>query len=169
MNSLPQLGDNPDLKLSPTNPAGFAHIGAEIKLKDHPIPSQFSGSLFDRNTLVKITSSFSVEKVQQQRKELHEQQPTLWLKETLGVWAEKIPLIGRLIAHAPGQLGPVSDVLRRLIQPIAVFGYSVILGSVESCVTWRLCVDQRILRSTRGGDDLLESLPIFFFAFIIFF
>jgi len=98
---LPQLGDNPDLKLSPTNPAGFAHIGAEIKLQDHPTPSQFAGSLFDRNTVVKITSSFSVEEVKAQQTKLHQQQPTLWFREKLGVWAEEIPLIGRLIAHAP--------------------------------------------------------------------
>lgn len=35
---LPQLGDRADLvgKLSPTNPAGFAHLGAEIHMLDSP-------------------------------------------------------------------------------------------------------------------------------------
>ena len=113
------------MNLSRTNPAGFAHIGAEIKLKDYPKPSQCSGSLFDRHAVVKITSSFSVEEVKAQRKKLHDQQCTLWFREKLGVWAEGIPLIGRIIAHAPGQLGLVSSVLRRLIQPVAVLAIAL--------------------------------------------
>ena len=104
LNSLPQLGDNPDLKLSPSNPAGFAHIGAEIKMKDHPTPSQFTGTLFAHDTVVTIASAFTPEQVQAQRKQLLADDRWLWLKEKLGVWAEEIPLIGRLIAHAPGQL-----------------------------------------------------------------
>src|SRR5258708_13151132 len=78
--SLPQLGDNPDLELSPSNPAGFAHIGAEIKMKDHPTPSLFAGSLFKRDTIVKITSRFTVEEIQAQRDKLYQEQLTLWIK-----------------------------------------------------------------------------------------
>ena len=144
------------MKLSPTNPAGFAHIGAEIKLKDHPIPSQFAGSLFDRDTVVKITSSFTVEEVQAQRKKLYERQRTLWFREELGILAQKIPLIGRLIAHAPGQLRVFLmsfSSLSKADSTCCCFGHSAILESVESCGTWRLRVDQRILRSTSGGYD----------------
>jgi hypothetical protein len=98
---LPQLGDNPNLNLSPSNPAGFAHIGAEIKMKDHPTPSQFTGSLFSHDTVVSIASTFSPEEVVAQRQKLLADDRWLWIKEKLGVWAEEIPLIGRLIAHTP--------------------------------------------------------------------
>lgn len=95
---LPQLGDNPKLKLSPTNPAGFAHIGAEIKMKDHPQASNVAGSLFSNTTIVKIQSAFSSGEVQAARDSVLSVSGVKE-REAFETWAEKIPLIGRFIAH----------------------------------------------------------------------
>ena len=73
-------------------------------MKDHPIPSQFTGTLFSHDTVVTIASAFSPEEVQAQRKKLLADDGWLWIKEKLGVWAQEIPFLGRLIAHTPGQL-----------------------------------------------------------------
>ena len=99
---LPQLGDNPKLKLSPTNPAGFAHIGAEIKMKDQPQASNVAGSLFSNTTIVKIQSAFSSGEVQAARDSVLSM-PGEKEREAFEIWAEKIPLIGRFIAHDTGQ------------------------------------------------------------------
>ncbi|KAF8324758.1 uncharacterized protein EI90DRAFT_3019392 [Cantharellus anzutake] len=98
---LPQLGDNPRLKLSSTNPAGFAHLGAEIKMKDRPVVSNVTGSLYSRDdTIVRIYSHFSKEDIQAIRDRNLRRHRGEWLREKVGVWVTKIPLLGRFIAHS---------------------------------------------------------------------
>ncbi|KAF8334723.1 uncharacterized protein EI90DRAFT_457582 [Cantharellus anzutake] len=98
---LPQLGDNPRLKLSSTNPAGFAHLGAEIKMKNRPVVSNVTGSLYSRDdTIVRIYSHFSKEDIQAIRDRDLRRHRGEWLREKVGVWVTKIPLLGRFIAHS---------------------------------------------------------------------
>jgi hypothetical protein len=109
---LPQLGDRADLasKLTRTNPAGFAHLGAEIIMKDSPALSgvaspcdHFGGtpSDYDRHpsqVRVDVRSDFTRGEIQRQRAARLAQKGEA-LREKFFVWAENIPLIGRFIAH----------------------------------------------------------------------
>ncbi|KAF8309378.1 Alpha/Beta hydrolase protein [Cantharellus anzutake] len=99
---LPQLGDNPDLELTTTNPLGFAHIGAEIKMLDYPTPSQFAGTLYNRNSVVRVTSKFSAEDLKEQRERQLAVHPDWKRRVGLGNFVQKIPLAGRLFAHLAG-------------------------------------------------------------------
>src|SRR5258708_1200931 len=101
MSRLPQFGDNSKLKLTPANPAGFAHIGAEIKMKDGPHVSNVAGSLFSSDTIVRIQSAFTEEQIRAARN-LVLDVPGEKEREAFEICAEKIPLIGRLIAHDTG-------------------------------------------------------------------
>lgn len=108
---LPQLGDRADLatKLSPTNPAAFAHLGAEIIMKDYPHSSEvaspcnhFLGTPSDYARQpavhVDVRSEFTKGEIKAQRaKRLMEMGEAL--REILFVGAEQIPLIGRFLAH----------------------------------------------------------------------
>ena len=98
---MPQLGDRDDLNLSQTNPAGFAHLGAELKLKDYPQESIVTGNLFSNHTEVEISSAFSPAQVLADRAGVLAT-PGEREREQLGICAESIPLIGRLIAHDTG-------------------------------------------------------------------
>lgn len=109
---LPQLGDRADLagKITPTNPAGFAHLGAEIHMRNSPHASRiisptdhFGGTPSDYAAFppirVDIRSEFSRGEIEAQRelkflKRMGEDE-----REKFFVWAEKIPLIGRFLAH----------------------------------------------------------------------
>jgi hypothetical protein len=101
-NRLPHLGDRPDLKLSPTNPAAFAHLGAELKMKDYPQASNVTGNLFSNDTVVEIRSAFTRAEVLAARNQIIAT-PAERRRETLGIWAESIPLIGRFVAHDTGE------------------------------------------------------------------
>jgi hypothetical protein len=110
--ALPQYGDRADLakSLSPTNPLAFAHLGAEIIMKDAPHPSHVASpcdhflgkpSDYDRQPSqvnVVVRSEFAEDIIQRQRaKRLTEVDEAL--REDFFVWAESIWFIGRLIAH----------------------------------------------------------------------
>lgn len=110
--SLPQLGDRSDLvsKLSPTNPAGFAHLGAEIIMKDGPSSchvasptSHFLGMPSDYEAAptpihVEIRSQFTKGEIEKARRKVLKEKGEVE-REKFFIWAEKIPLIGRFIAH----------------------------------------------------------------------
>lgn len=104
--SLPQLGDRHDLakKLSPTNPAGLAHLGAEIIMKDAPVLSNVNSptSHLGRNDYdtieVQVRTEFSRGQIQAWRQQtLSENMDRT--REAFEKRAEKFPLIGRFIAH----------------------------------------------------------------------
>lgn len=109
---LPQLGDRSDLvsKLSPTNPAGFAHLGAEIIMKDGPSnchvaspTSHFLGMPSDYDAAptpihVEIRSQFTKGEIEKARRKVLKEKGEE-AREKFFIWAEKIPLIGRFIAH----------------------------------------------------------------------
>jgi len=95
---LPHLGDRPDLRLSSTNPAAFAHLGAELKMKDYPEASNVTGNLFSNDTMVEIRSAFTRAEVLAARNQVIST-PAERRREELGILAERIPLIGRFVAH----------------------------------------------------------------------
>jgi hypothetical protein len=106
---LPQFGDRADLAdlLSRTHPAAFAHLGAEIIMKDAPEACEvaspcnhFLGKPSDSHrhparVRVEVRSEFTKTELKVQRMK------GFWhhVREELLVVAEKIPGIGRLIAH----------------------------------------------------------------------
>ncbi|KAF8315618.1 alpha/beta-hydrolase [Clavulina sp. PMI_390] len=113
---LPQLGDRTDLasgpnKISPTNPAGFAHLGAEIVMKDSPhacgivSPSDhFLGTPSDYGrsptpVRVEVRSDFTAGEIKAQREKKFKENPGEKAREAFFSWAETIPLIGRFAAH----------------------------------------------------------------------
>lgn len=109
---LPQLGDRADLvgKITPTNPAAFAHLGAEIHMRSSPhasqvisptshfggVPSDYAASPPIR---VEIRSEFSKGEIEAQRKLKFSKRMGEREREAFFVWSEKIPLIGRFLAH----------------------------------------------------------------------
>jgi hypothetical protein len=109
---LPQLGDRADLakKLSPTNPGAFAHLGAEIIMKDAPHSSEVASpcdhflgkpSDYDRQPAqvqVDVRSEFTKGEIKAQRATRLMEMGEL-AREAFFVFAENIPLIGRFIAH----------------------------------------------------------------------
>ncbi|KAF8309375.1 Alpha/Beta hydrolase protein [Cantharellus anzutake] len=100
--SGPQLGDNPNLPLTPTNPGGLAHIGAEIRMLDYDKPSHFAGTLYDANTIVRIWSKFTAEDLKEQRAQQLLQHPDWEKRVGWGNFVQQIPLLGRLFAHSAG-------------------------------------------------------------------
>jgi len=136
MSRLPQFGDNSKLKLTPANPAGFAHIGAEIKMKDGPHVSNVAGSLFSSDTIVRIQSAFTEEQIRAARN-LVLDVPGEKEREAFEICAEKIPLIGRLIAHDTGIVF-FSPCISSNLTPLYL--NSALLGSARSHCHWRVQV-----------------------------
>ena len=134
---LPDLGDRENLELSDTNPAGFAHLGAEIKMADFPEVSQVTGSLFPSTTKVEIRSAFSRRELLDARR-IVLQSTNVKLREKFGRLAMKIPLLGRFIAHDTGEPFPLLDLGLELGLMVFFFSLgSVILGMCyvrSSCV-----------------------------------
>jgi len=95
---LPQFGDNPNIKLSPTNPLAFAHLGAEIKMKSDPLVSNVAGSLWSHDTIVTVVSQYTKQQLNAARLQ-EETAGGVRFGRFVEVWLEKIPLLGRLIAH----------------------------------------------------------------------
>ncbi|KAF8309377.1 Alpha/Beta hydrolase protein [Cantharellus anzutake] len=124
----PQLGNNPNLELTSTNPAGFAHIGAEIRMLDYDTPSQFAGTLYDADTIVKITSIFTAEDLKEQRVQQLLDHPDWEKRVGWGNFVQQIPVVGRVFAHSPGlywnqlaALAPIYCVWVRGYEPVDVF------------------------------------------------
>ena len=111
---LPHLGDRANLaeKFYKTNPGAFAHLGAEILMKDGPADSEvaspcdhFLGKPSDYDRLpwpvaVEVHSGFKPEEIKRQR-EKRLAEPGEASREAGFKRAEKIPLIGRFYAHGP--------------------------------------------------------------------
>ncbi|KAF8323587.1 Alpha/Beta hydrolase protein [Cantharellus anzutake] len=95
---LPELGDYNSLQISPNNGFAFAHLGTELKLRNEPDNSNVAGNHITYGTTVHLDSAFSKEEIAKQRAE-HLAQPGEAKRELIGVFLQKIPLIGRLIAH----------------------------------------------------------------------
>ncbi|KAF8309376.1 Alpha/Beta hydrolase protein [Cantharellus anzutake] len=98
----PQLGDNPNLELTSTNPGGLAHIGAEIRMLDYDKPSHFAGTLYDKDTIVRIDSKFTAEDLKEQRAQQLLQHPDWEKRVGWGNFVQQIPLLGRGFAHSAG-------------------------------------------------------------------
>jgi len=95
---LPELGDNASLRVSPNNPLAFAHLGAEIIFSDDSLKCQVAGNHVSYGTNVHITSRFTKEQIAVHRTD-HYVQPGEKRRESIGILLQKIPIIGRLIAH----------------------------------------------------------------------
>jgi len=93
---LPEFGDREDLKLSPTNVLAFAHLGVEIKMRDYPMPSIFTGQTLHRKAQVKLASSFTEEQLEALRRNMQAKGAGLSVYERAGL---QIPFLGRLLAH----------------------------------------------------------------------
>jgi hypothetical protein len=95
---LPQLGDDRSIAVSPNNAFAFAHLGANIIMKDHPTVNNVSGHHMLYGSPVSIKSKFTADQIAQMRAE-HLAIPGEARREQIGVFLQKIPLIGRVIAH----------------------------------------------------------------------
>jgi len=95
---LPELGDIKNVNLSPNNAFAFAHLGTEIKMRDHPYSSHVTGNHVTRGSLVSIVSAFTAKEIADQRAQ-HLAQPGEQKRETIGIMLQKIPVIGRFVAH----------------------------------------------------------------------
>jgi hypothetical protein len=89
---LPQFGDYPRPVLSPTSPLGFAHLGTELQM----ISSNVAGSLF-----VNVVSEFTEAQLKCQREEQLKKAGAR-TRRLVELVAERIPLLGRFIAHDTG-------------------------------------------------------------------
>ncbi|KAF8310018.1 alpha/beta-hydrolase [Clavulina sp. PMI_390] len=96
---LPDLGDRRSITVSPNNAFAFAHLGAELIMKDHPKNNNVSGSHMLYGSPVSVHSKFSPQEIAAQRA-AHLLQPGEQRREQIGVLIQKIPLIGRVAAHA---------------------------------------------------------------------
>ena len=98
--ALPDAGDNRAIPLGEFNLFSFAHLGMELTLRGAPEKCVVSGNAFPHGTIVRIRSGATTQSEpvnppheeedatdEQRIKELHE-------------W-ERIPILGRLLAHAP--------------------------------------------------------------------
>jgi len=93
---LPELGDRKGLHLSPTNVLAFAHLGVEIKMRDRPTPSIFTGQTLHQRAQVKITSTFTERELDDLRKKMQSEGAGLSFYERAAL---NIPFVGRLLAH----------------------------------------------------------------------
>ncbi|KAG9045340.1 hypothetical protein FS837_006472 [Tulasnella sp. UAMH 9824] len=79
----------------------FSHLGIGLHLKSDPSQTQVEGHRIPRNNLnfqIQIGSSFTADQLRQQRATAERQGLTIrWMYSVL----QNIPLIGRLLAHAP--------------------------------------------------------------------
>lgn len=120
--SLPQLGDRQDLDLSPTNPAAFAHIGAEIQMHSAPLASHVTypsitplsiatsssasptlrgptsppPPYFPFNVVVEVRSAVKPDETLRSRALADWREA---LRKKLGDLVQEIPLLGRFLSH----------------------------------------------------------------------
>jgi len=90
--SLPQAGDYTKWSLSPWNLFSFSHLGCEIKMRPAPTRSIVSGTHVTPGSSVRIESAFHLDALDQN---------ITPLRKTL-TRLQNLPIIGRLVAHAPG-------------------------------------------------------------------
>jgi len=95
---LPELGDIKDINISPNNAFAFAHLGTEIKMRDSPHSSHVTGNHITHGSTVAITSAFSKDEIAVQRAQ-HLALPGEHKREAIGTLLQKIPILGRIIAH----------------------------------------------------------------------
>ncbi|KAG8926602.1 hypothetical protein FRC01_008645 [Tulasnella sp. 417] len=99
--ALPAFGDSDKYPLNPDNLFFFSHIGIGLHLKSSPSLTHSEGHIITRSNLnyrVQIGSSFTRDELRQQRATAEKQGLTIrWMYSVL----QNIPLVGRLLAHAP--------------------------------------------------------------------
>jgi len=97
---LPELGDYNSISASPTNAFAFAHLGTELKLHSGSSRAQATGNHLAYGTRITIKSKFDQDTIDAQRAS-HSVKGGIqeWYRQERGRWYQKIPLIGRLVAH----------------------------------------------------------------------
>ncbi|KAF8330366.1 Alpha/Beta hydrolase protein [Cantharellus anzutake] len=95
---LPELGDYDGFQISPNNGFAFAHLGTELKMRDKPYNSNVTGNHIAFGTIVHLDSAFTKGEIAKQRAERLAQYGEV-ARELKGKILQKIPIIGRLIAH----------------------------------------------------------------------
>lgn len=90
--ALPDAGDNA-LPLGEYNLFGFAHLGMELTLREAPRMSVVCGNAFPHGTFVDIKSA---NPAHEEEDGAANEQPIEKLHK-----CERIPILGRLLAHAP--------------------------------------------------------------------
>ncbi|KAH7098329.1 alpha/beta-hydrolase [Auriculariales sp. MPI-PUGE-AT-0066] len=99
---LPNLGDHPEWGMSPYNLFSFAHLGSEIRLRQHPERCIISGNHITNGSNVRVVSSFrrtntpSADHPSQMQKQRHHK--TFFARAGLRK-LERIPILGRLLSH----------------------------------------------------------------------
>ncbi|KAF8308286.1 alpha/beta-hydrolase [Clavulina sp. PMI_390] len=95
---LPALGDYRSIPISPNNAFGFAHLGTELKLRDHPKVPMASGSHLYHGVEIVMHSHYGLDELLEQRESAMNKEGEknrIW-------WArfwQTIPYLGRVYAH----------------------------------------------------------------------
>ncbi len=71
-------------------------------MKSEPIVSNVAGSLWSHDTIVTVVSQYTKEQLNAARLQ-EESAGGVKFRRFVEVWLEKIPLLGRLIAHDTGE------------------------------------------------------------------
>ncbi|KAG8947106.1 hypothetical protein FRC04_010957 [Tulasnella sp. 424] len=101
---LPALGDSDKYPYNPDNLFFFSHIGVGLHLQSTPSQTQVEGNHITRagqdplDLRVHISSSFTADELRQQRATAERQGLTISRMYSV---LQNIPLVGRLLAHAP--------------------------------------------------------------------